>query len=42
MIHWLPKALREKFVAEHPVQAAIFVLFGFCMVGFMIWLAVTK
>ena len=42
MIHFLPKAWREKFVAEHPIQAILFVAFGCVMMGITLWLVVTK
>jgi len=41
-LHFLPKELREKFVAEHPIQAALFVLFGLAMIGVAIWFMVAK
>jgi hypothetical protein len=41
LIHFIPKALLDKFVAEHPVQAVLVIVFGICMLGFTIWLLVS-
>ena len=40
MIHYLPKALREKLVVEHPIFVGVILVAWLILVSVVIWLLV--